>query len=224
MNYTDLNAIANYCTARNSNIEKLNYDVFMLDFSNKIINKKVYAFNAIWCFTWRISILFITTILFLWLILNRPSNITLFSVIYLQAILLFIFVLDLVFLIIKIVKCLSRNKKCKNAKKDIAIANSDIEYRVNVINNLSKQIASYNLIPNAYWCAGDKIVKYIINGRADTIKEAINLYEFELQNNMQFRMHMDRLNSISNSINNINRNVRINNAINVLGFSFLHFK
>lgn len=162
--------------------------------------------------------------LFLWLLFNRPSNSTLRSVIYVQAILLILFVLDLVFLIIKIIKSLSHNKKYKNAKKDIEIANTDIAYRVNEINKLSKQIASYNLIPYAYWYAGDKIVRYIINGRADTIKEAINLYEFELQNNMQFRMQMDRLNSIINSINNINRNTRINNAINALGFSFLYFK
>lgn len=224
MNYNDLNTIANYCAARNFNIEKLNYDVFMLDFSNKIINKKIYTFNAAWCFTWRILGLFVTTVLFLWLLFNRPSNLSLSSVIYMQAILLILFVLDLVFLINKIVKSLSHNKKYKNAKKDIEIANTDIAYRVNEINKLSKQIASYNLIPYAYWYAGDKIVRYIINGRADTIKEAINLYEFELQNNMQFRMQMDRLNSISDSINNINRNTRINNAINALGFSFLYFK
>lgn len=49
------------------------------------------------------------------------------------------------------------------------------------------------IIPSDYWVASPVLSKYIQNRRANTLTEAINLFESEMQNNMLYKSHQELL-------------------------------
>lgn len=119
-----------------------------------------------------------------------------------------------VLLIISIILRCSDIITYKHRKKNIPDVISNIEETEKSINIISKELALYNLLPVCYWHLGHYIIQYILNCRADTIKEAINLYEAEYRQDMQFRNQMEAL-------NRINKQLQDNKMINAAGFAMV---
>jgi hypothetical protein len=63
------------------------------------------------------------------------------------------------------------------------------------MNNLVEKLDQFTLLPEKYWTlqAVDTIGNYFQNRRADTLKEAINLYEDELYKAQQLRNHQHQV-------------------------------
>ncbi|WP_418841492.1 hypothetical protein [Ruminococcus sp.] len=119
-----------------------------------------------------------------------------------------------ILLIVSIILRISDVRKYKKYKKIIPYVISNIEETERSINSISRELASYDLLPVCYWHLGHYIIQYILNRRADTIKEAINLYETEYRQDMQFRNQMEAL-------NRINRQLYDNKMVNAAGFAMV---
>lgn len=214
-----LNKYAQLCLTRNSYLNALQSDSNL--YSKYIAAKKEYeSINPIFYFSWKIIALIILSIAIIFAVkfanikdtyhsITRKSPWELILIVCSVAF-LFVFIL----LIVSFFSRISDVRKYKKYKKIIPDVISNIEKNEKIVNDISQEIASYNLLPVCYWHLGNVIVQYILNGRADTIKEAINLYEFEFRQDMQFRAQMDAL-------NNINNQLVSNGVVNALGMAMI---
>jgi len=111
---------------------------------------------------------------------------------YLLALLLpDIFQLLVILIILKLLGHLSHLLKIKIYRKKL----DEIEKRVTQnIEILNKQ----SVLPKTYWysAAVDKLIAYLSNRRADDLKEAINIYEYELKQLEQ----IEKLNKMNESL------------------------
>lgn len=119
-----------------------------------------------------------------------------------------------VFTVIKIILTIKNIIKFIKLKKKLPTASQNIKRYEEFNNQISKEIASYNILPVCYWHLANVIIQYIFNRRAYTIKEAINLYESEFRQDAQFRAQMD-------SMNRIYYELRNNNRINSAGMAMI---
>lgn len=143
--------------------------------------------------------------------LSLEIRIILVAVLYFSAI---IFAVLFVFTLIKVISTIIKIIKLIRLKIKLPAALENIKQNEELNNQISKEIAAYNLLPVCYWHLGNVIVQYILNGRADTIKDAINLYELEFRQDMQFRAQMDALNRIYNQLVN-------NKMVNAAGMAMI---
>ncbi|MCQ2513537.1 MAG: hypothetical protein MJ089_00395 [Ruminococcus sp.] len=116
----------------------------------------------------------------------------------------------LIFIIYKIVADIVYKNKSNKYRKEIKEIDTYIDNIQTKLNIETQKIIEYNILPEAYWYAGDVIINYVLNMRADNFKEAINLFEIELQNNIQFHQQMQMLQSIRTQVQkNANKTVRV---------------
>lgn len=220
LNLEELKYISNLCTNRNILINSLNNSIKNYSDCMKIINTKLYRFNIVWCFAWRILLLMgLSFIPMLFTFLKDNTYDIILAYIFLM-ILVFtnfmippLFILTLIFLIIKICKSISHAFKLKRAKVDIVKYEQEINRLQQNINEYSHQLSAYNFLPAAYWYAGDVIINYILNRRADTLKEAINLFEFECRQDKHFQAQMEVLQKINNQLIKNGKTTAISSAV-----------
>lgn len=84
-------------------------------------------------------------------------------------------------------------KKKRYVDKNRPVLEKNCSDLANLIQKADEELTKYDLLTSKYFYAGEHIVDYIINRRADSIKEAINLFEPESRRNVQL-MQMQRLN------------------------------
>ncbi len=213
---TILNQLLYLCKTRNQWVNHLiNLQRQKTEYMN-LINKKIFCFGPVWCFTWRIAVLIMIVILEIFHSYNIKTNPDVGSR---MASFMIIFILSLSFIgmaiwtIYKASTSISHKYKVKRAKSSIIVLNNNINDILNKINQISKQISEYNYLPEVYWFAGDMIINYILNRRADNLKEAINLFEYERRMNFQFNRQMQALQNINNLIRNNRKSNAAGNAV-----------
>lgn len=214
-----LNKYAQLCSKRNVYLNALqaNYKIYSDYNSLKIKLKKNILYKV------PLQLLGLTALFFIFYYLSQQFihnsfnslNIVLQNVLVMAIFVCFIlFLILFVFTVIKVISTIISIFKFIRLKIKLPAALENIKQNEELNNQISKEIAEYNLLPVCYWHLGNAIVQYILNGRADTIKEAINLYEFEFRQDMQFRAQMDALNNINNQLVN-------NGVVNALGMAMI---
>lgn len=211
--------IASDCIHRNNLLNVLQSNQKSYYQIKKYIDYKPYRFNAVYCYTWR-AVLFLSFLIlgvFLVKIENDYNKIlispnsemfelqeTYFKFQPLISVLIpIMFICSIVFLALlmsKIMGVAYRKHKIVKLKDDLLSIENDIQSLKNRLNGISCKIQSYDLLPVAYWYAGDRIMQYLINKRADNIKEAINLFEFERRQDIQFNKQMEALQNINGQL------------------------
>lgn len=137
-------------------------------------------------------------------------------------------IVSIVFLILMVAKINTYKSELKEQKNKAALFKTLSQKIEADINNYTKQLVSYDVISPYYYCVADVILNYIVIGRADTVKEAINLFEYEQRQDAQFRIQMQQLQQINSTMQ---KNGLINamgfatlGAINIAGFSSINSK
>lgn len=186
---------------RNQLIDKLQKEYEEYRKYQEIKNKKAYS---LWGYFWRIALLIVT----LFYLIKYPFYLALYILAF------FLFIASIVFLIMMIAKTITYNNEMKDLKNKSSLFKA---YSVNLekeINDCTKELESYDIISPYYYCVADAILNYIVIGRADNVKDAINLFEYEQRQDAQFRMQMQQLQKI-------NSNLQRNGLINAAGFATL---
>lgn len=185
----------------------------------KYIDYKPYCFNAVYCYAWR-TVLFLLFLIagivlelihntFVGVLINPTPKMKELQETYFEfqpfvsVFIPIMFITSIVFfalLLSKIISVSYRKRKIVRLKDDLALIENDMISLKNQLNGISDKIQSYNLLPVAYWYAGDRIMRYLINRRADNIKEAINLFEFERRQDIQFNKQMEALKNINGQL------------------------
>ena len=219
----DHNMLCRYsqlCLTRSNLLNKLN-DLKYTANKYSEAKEKVDKHKPIIYFGWKILTLFVIVIIYiliknnlkietvhysssLYQLLHTVSNMTC-GIAFLT-----IFIL----LVVSVISRITDVNTYKTYKKIMPDVILDITKTERSINSISKELASYDLLPVCYWHLGHYIIQYILNRRADTIKEAINLYETEYRQDMQFRNQMEAL-------NRINRQLYDNKMVNAAGFAMV---
>lgn len=220
LDYNTLNCYARLCLDRNALLNNLNN--LRNTYSNYIYAKqKVDKCKPIIYFGWKIlALVIISIIIYIILMLGKGKRSYQTHTFYRAFAPSIMFICKLAFLtiaillIVSIILRISDVRKYKKYKKIIPYVISNIEETERSINSISRELASYDLLPVCYWHLGHYIIQYILNRRADTIKEAINLYETEYRQDMQFRNQMEAL-------NRINRQLYDNKMVNAAGFAMV---
>lgn len=219
----DHNMLCRYshlCLDRNNLLNKLNY--LKCTYSKySYAKQRVDKHKPIIYFGWKIlALLIISLIAFMVWSSGQGKKSYQFFRFYNSFGTILITICGIAFFIIAVLLIISIILRCsdvityKHRKKNISDVISNIEETEKSINSISRELASYDLLPVCYWHLGHYIIQYILNRRADTIKEAINLYEAEYRQDMQFRNQMEAL-------NRINRQLYDNKMVNAAGFAMV---
>lgn len=165
-----------------------------------IINAKEFCFGPVWCFTWRIALIVILILssVYIW---NNQSNLfgetsTILAPM-INSVAFTIIIVLVIWTVVKAILTIFHYKNIHKAKKKIKILDEHIKSYFKQIESMTKQVLEYNYLPEAYIFAGDIIITYILNRRADCLKEAINIFENERRSNIQFHQQMQALQQIS---------------------------
>lgn len=216
LNNNQLNELLVLCRSRNAMINTLTAYQKDLHDCLKIVNKKIYCFGPIWCFVWRIVLLILLAIGLVYfgsIDIVTSRNIWYYIAPIFMALGLTAFIVILIFTIIKTITAPIHHFKAKQAKKKIEELEPKSNELIMQIDTLSDRIKGYDYLPEIYWYAGDIIISYIFNKRADNLKEAINLFEYERRMDIQFNKQMAMLEQINNEIKNNRRSNSMGNAI-----------
>lgn len=204
-----LRELKDICEERNRIINQVIGKERVVNLNLEVINKKIFPNGAVWYYTWRTLLLFICIILYIWGVavlknfgisygveynveINRDTYQILIAA-FIVDISFIIFFVTFSFMIIKFVKQINHLKKVKRARKTIIVLNNSISELNTRISILNERIAVHDYLPEAYYYSGHIIIQYILNRRADSLKEAINLFEFERQGNPLFYRYMSAL-------------------------------
>lgn len=212
------------CRARNSIVNQYNEYSMQLNEIYLFYNSKEYQSNKKFPFFVRVilfAIGFIVSIVALFIIndlglrtpsiKNNPMIGTLIIVTFGVAL------LSIIFFFSYLKKNLRLMKNDKNATRNRPILEKACADSATEIENADRVLISYDLLPDKYFYAGECIIGYILDRRADSIKEAINLFEAESRQNVQFKAQMDQLLAINQQIIATNHQLKSNQISNAIG-------
>lgn len=209
--------ILNLCKTRNEWINALIVNQNDRIACLKIINKKIYALGSVWCFSWRVITILLLVSFAIYQQYNLKNNTDINSHIT-SMLLLSVTITAIIGMVIwttyKIIASIIHKSKVKTSKAKLNTIESNINECITQIDFYSKQISDFEYLPEVYWYAGVIIINYILNRRADTLKEAINLFEMERRSNIQFNQQMYALQQI-------NEEIRKNRRSNAIGMTVL---
>lgn len=198
LDYNTLNCYARLCLDRNTLLNNLNN--LRNTYSNYLYAKqKVDKCKPIIYLGWKIlALAIISIIIYIILMLGKGKRSYQTHTFYRAFAPSIMFICELAFLTIAILLIVSIILRISDVRKYIKLKYkkiipyviSNIEETERSINNISRELAAYDILPVCYWHLGHYIIQYILNRRADTIKEAINLYKTEYRQDMQFRNQM----------------------------------
>lgn len=215
MNRQEAQQIRDIAHRRNQSIDMLQREYSEYSKYLKYSSEKAYT---TWGYIWRIC-LPIACLIYLF----KNSIYSFFS-----QVVVMLLIASIVFLVLMIIKTQTYNEELNRLKVKAASFKNFSKRVEDDINSYTKQLESYDMISPYYYCVADVILNYIVIGRADTVKEAINLFEFEQRQDAQFRMQMQQLQQINNTMQ---KNGLINamgfatlGAINIAGFSSINSK